>query len=198
MDQFREDLRAAQRIGAMFDVRPKSLVFPRNQFNQEYLKVCNEEGIAIVRTNPLDWFWFIDSTQSESKWKRLNRGLDAYFPLGRKNSFGLHQLVVEEGLPICLPASRLLRPYRPAELIMNDFKISRIKSELERAAKNSEVYHLWWHPHNFGQYPGQSLMGLERILEHYQFCKKKYDMISLNMGEIAQQVNTLHGKGEAT
>ena len=35
----------------------KSLVFPRNQFNESYLKVCVELGIENVRSNPNNWYW---------------------------------------------------------------------------------------------------------------------------------------------
>lgn len=183
-EEFREDIRAAQRVAATYGKKLTSLVFPRNQFNDQYLSVCYEEGITSVRSNPLDWFWHIESTQKESWWKRLNRGLDAYFPVGRKNTYPVTSLTVQRGLPVCIPASRLLRPYDPKEWLLNDFKISRIKSEMSRAAKRGEVYHLWWHPHNFGNYPGQSLQGLREILEHYTYCREQWKMESLTMGEI--------------
>jgi hypothetical protein len=139
-----------------------------------------------VRSNPLDWFWHIESTQRESVWKRLNRGLDAYFPVGKKNTYKIDSLQVREGFPLCIPASRLLRPYNPKELFLNDFKINRICDEMSRAARQGEVYHLWWHPHNFGRYPSESLRGLERILENYESCRDKWGMGSMNMGEIVE------------
>lgn len=188
VEQFKEDLRAAQRVAKTFGQTIRSLVFPRNQFNDEYLKVCYAEGITSVRSNPLDWFWKIDSTQNEGMWKRLNRGLDAYFPIGKKNTYSLSQLKVKKGFPVCIPASRLLRPFNPKELVLNKFKIQRIKSEMTRAAKNGEIYHLWWHPHNFGNYPKQSLAGLEEILKHYQVCNNRWNMQSINMGELSALV----------
>lgn len=184
LETFREDIRAAQRAAASYNTKLKSLVFPRNQFNDQYLRVCFEEGIQAVRSNPLDWFWNIQSTQQESRWKRLNRGLDAYFPVGKNNTYKLSSLKVKPGLPVCLPASRLLRPYNPKELFLNGLKIDRIKSEMTRAAKNGEVYHLWWHPHNFGNYPAESMQGLMHILDHYDHCKKQWMMESRTMGEI--------------
>ncbi|MGE0590153.1 MAG: polysaccharide deacetylase family protein [Cyclobacteriaceae bacterium] len=197
VEQFREDLKAAKRDAANYAVKLQSLVFPRNQFNDAYLKVCFEEGITSVRSNPLDWFWNIQSTQRESSWKRLNRGLDAYFPVGRKNTYKLADIPVYSDKPICLAASRLLRPYRPSEWVLNDAKINRIKSEMTRAARNTEVYHLWWHPHNFGGYPEQSLIGLEKILCHFNQCREKYGMVSLNMRETSELIHHLHGKNQA-
>jgi hypothetical protein len=184
-EQFRDDLMAAQRAAVLYRKKLTSLVFPRNQFNDQYLKVCFDEGITSVRSNPLDWFWRIESTQGESMWKRLNRGLDAYFPIGKKNTYKVNALQIREGFPICIPASRLLRPYNPRELFLNDFKINRICREMSRAAQRGEIYHLWWHPHNFGRYPAESLQGLTKILKHYSFCRDRWAMESLNMGEIA-------------
>jgi peptidoglycan/xylan/chitin deacetylase (PgdA/CDA1 family) len=185
-DQFREDLRAAQRVANDYGQILHSLVFPRNQFNDQYLRVCFEEGITSVRSNPLDWFWEIGSTQRESSWKRLNRGLDAYVPIGKKNTYALNELPVRPGFPLCLPASRLLRPYRPNEFLLNDLKIWRIKAEMTRAAKRGEVYHLWWHPHNFGRYPFESLVGLKQILQQYQHLNREYGMESYTMGELVK------------
>lgn len=187
LDQFRDDLRAAKRVASNYGVTLRSLVFPRNQFNDQYLKACFEEGITSVRSNPLDWFWKIDSTQSESVWKRLNRGADAYLPVGKKNTYLLSSLPVSQGLPLCIPASRLLRPYNPKEMFLNSLKVERIKKEMSRAASRGEVYHLWWHPHNFGSFPMQSITALQTILSHYTFCQKKWNMASATMHELTQQ-----------
>lgn len=187
VEQFRADLQAAQRAASVYGVQLKSLVFPRNQFNDDYLRVCFEEGFTSVRSNPRDWFWNIE-TREETAWKRLNRGLDAYFPIGRKNTYTLDSIYVRAGLPLCLPASRLLRPYRPNELFLNRFKIDRIKAEMQRAAQANEVYHVWWHPHNFGWHPTESLNALEEILSTYKRCTERWGMNSLSMGEMAIEI----------
>jgi hypothetical protein len=186
---FRADLRAAQKAATKFDKRMTSLVFPRNQFNDQYLQACFEEGITAVRSNPLDWFWRINSTVDESYWKRFNRGVDAYFPVGKQNTFALSSLAARPGYPVCIPASRLLRPYNPKEMFLNEFKIARVCSEMRRAAQKGEVYHLWWHPHNFGDFPEESLKGLKKILIQFEQCYKTWNMSSLNMSEIVQRVN---------
>lgn len=188
-DQFREDLKTAQRVALKkLGRKMRSLVFPRNQFNEHYLQVCYEEGFEAVRDNPIDWFWQIRSTQREAMWKRLNRGLDAYFPIGKKNTYLLSSLTRREGSPVCLPASRLLRPYRPGELFLNELKVRRICKEIERAAANGEVYHLWWHPHNFGNFPDENFRGLERVLEVVATCRQRYGMTCLTMSETVDKI----------
>jgi peptidoglycan/xylan/chitin deacetylase (PgdA/CDA1 family) len=187
-EQFRADLQAAQRAARKQGIDLKSLVFPRNQINEAYLKICHEEGFRSVRSNPTDWFWHIESTQSESLWKRLNRGVDAYFNTGHHKSYPLTSIAVVEGEPLRFPASRLLRPYNPKELFLNNLKINRILAEMEVAARMGEVYHLWWHPHNFGHYPEESMRGLVRILKHFEVLRGQYGMESCTMNEMAEGI----------
>lgn len=191
-DQFRADLQAARRAAQRYGHTLRSLVFPRNQFNEDYLRVCYEEGFTSVRDNPRDWFWNIRSTQNESKWKRLNRGLDAYFPVGKQNTYTLDSIDVRTGMPLCIPASRLLRPYNPKEFFLNNMKIGRICAEMDRAAARGEVYHLWWHPHNFGSYPEQSMRGLVQIVKHFSMLHDAGKMVSLSMSEVADVVMDSH------
>jgi peptidoglycan/xylan/chitin deacetylase (PgdA/CDA1 family) len=197
LEQFRADLQAAQKAASAYGQRLRSLVFPRNQFNDDYLRVCYEEGFGAVRANPVDWFWYIESTQGEGAWKRFNRGLDAYFPVGKKNTYSLASVELREGFPISIRASRLLRPYNPSELFLNRLKIQRIKTEMQQAARDGEVYHLWWHPHNFGWYPKESLLALEETLKAFRACVNKYGMMSMNMGEVTNAVYSRHGKSKA-
>jgi hypothetical protein len=187
-DQFKSDLQAAKRAAEKQGLMLKSLVFPRNQVNEAYLSICREEGFTAIRTNPTDWFWQIESTHSESMWKRLNRGVDAYFNTGNKKSYPLSSIEVKEGFPLRFPASRLLRAYSPRQLFLNRMKISRILTEMEDAARAGEVYHLWWHPHNFGNYPQENMEGLNRILKHYQYLHQQYGMESCTMSELANKV----------
>jgi len=155
----------------------KSLVFPRNQFNMDYLKVCADEGISSVRSNPKDWFWNIDSTQQESRYKRLVRGADAFLPIGKRSSFS----EVPADDPLQIPASRLLRPWTPKEAGLGRFKLGRIHKEMERAAMSGENYHLWWHPHNFGNHPERNFQDLEQILQHYKQLNAKFGFESISM-----------------
>jgi peptidoglycan/xylan/chitin deacetylase (PgdA/CDA1 family) len=187
-EAFRDDMRSAVAIAKKSGIELKSLVFPRNQFNDGYLQICCELGIRAVRSNPAIWFWNIDSTQAESFWKRFNRGLDAYWPSGKRNSYTVKSIDNRPGLPVCIPASRLLRPYNPKEFFLNSMKINKVRGEIERAAKSNECYHLWWHPHNFGNYPEQSIQHLEMILKQFAGCRNKWGMVSMNMDELTTLV----------
>ncbi len=178
-EAFKSDLVAAKKIAKYkFDRQLDSLVFPRNQYNDQALQSAKEAGFKTVRTNPSDWFW--KNTANETLMKKLFRTGDTLVPLGKKSSFAEPELLDEDFLAI--PASRLLRPYR-SNSIFNSRRVIRIKEEMLFAAKNKETYHLWWHPHNFGNHPKENMRILEDLLNYYSELKDQYDMKSLSMAE---------------
>jgi len=61
----------------------------------------------------------------------------------------------------------------------------RIKGDLTYAARQGLVYHLWWHPHNFGAHLEKNMATLRRILDHFQDLRQRYGMQSRNMAESA-------------
>ncbi|TVZ28231.1 polysaccharide deacetylase [Gillisia sp. Hel_I_86] len=177
---FKADLEKSISVARAMDIELKSLVFPRNQFNESYLKVCYELGIENVRSNPTDWYW--KDTQSTSLKNKLFRTGDAYFGSNNK-SYKIKELNKIDGKPLSQKASRLLRPYS-TNFFLNSLKLKRITSEMTYAAKNGEIYHLWWHPHNFGNNPNENLSDLRKLLEHYKKCGIKYGFGSLTMSEL--------------
>ena len=58
-------------------------------------------------------------------------------------------------------------------------------NEMTYAAKNNELYHLWWHPHNFGVNINENMDNLVTLLKHYQLLHTKYGFASLTMKEAA-------------
>ncbi|MFD2036362.1 polysaccharide deacetylase family protein [Belliella marina] len=186
--QFREDLLAAQRIAhAKFGLELKSLVFPRNHINPLYLESCVEAGFRQVRVNPSSWYW--QETQHENLMKKVFRTLDCYINIGNSASYEAGAIVSwGRGLKL-MPASRILKPIQRGNGIANSWKIHRVKSEMTHAAKNQEVYHLWWHPHNFAVDQVRALRELETILEHHRFLNEKYGMKSMSMQTFGDFLN---------
>lgn len=182
LEQFRNDLQAAKRIAARKGISLQSLVFPRNQLLESYLQVCWEEGIKTVRSNPADWFWDMDV--EEKMTKRLFRAADAYLPVGGKTSYALSSLRLQQGLPLSIPASRLLRPVHSGNKLLNTLRVKRVLKEMSAAAKAGECYHLWWHPNNFGDDPEQSMADLETIIHHFRTLEASRGMTSMSMLEV--------------
>jgi len=185
IQQFKADLKAAKRLAAeKFNTKLGSLVFPRNQYDPQALHVAWEEGFDTLRSNPTDWFW--QHTEKRSFVKRLFRTGDTLIRLGNESYYPLPKVNYEEG-PVLLPTSRLLRPY-DGNRISHLQRFARIKSELQKTAEKGMVYHLWWHPHNFGYFPEQNLRYLEELLVFFQQLREEYGMKSLNMKETAALV----------
>ncbi len=63
-----------------------------------------------------------------------------------------------------------------------------ILRSIKKAAINKEIFHLWWHPHNFGINIKENLDFLEDILIYYTKMKKDHGMKSLNMEEISIKI----------
>ncbi len=177
---FKADLEKAIELAKEMGIDLESLVFPRNQFNEAYLKVCYDLGIKNVRSNPTDWYW--KNTQNDTLKNKIFRTGDAYLGLNNK-SYKSTDLKVEKEKPVSQKASRLLRPYSSNQFL-NNLKLRRIKSEMTTAAKNNEIYHLWWHPHNFGNNPDKNIADLREILNHYGNCSDKYGFKSATMKEV--------------
>ncbi|NVK48511.1 MAG: polysaccharide deacetylase family protein [Cyclobacteriaceae bacterium] len=179
-EQFRQDLKATQKIAQKkFGISLQSLVFPRNHINELYLPICLEEGYEFVRGNPKNWYW--QETQHESFGKKFFRSADCFFPLGEKTSYRLEELSHFKNEPLIIPASRILRPMNIRNSLFNEIRLQRILNEMESAAKAGEVYHLWWHPHNFGNDPEASIKELDRILEKYRELNEKFGFESKSM-----------------
>ena len=177
-NQFKADLQAAQALAKEnFNLELKSLVFPRNQFNSEYIDVAKQNGIKVIRSNPDVWFW-----KSNSKLIPLARAFDTLIPISNTLTFD-EKKVEKEGI-LLLPASRFLRPFTEKEKLIQGLKIRRIKSEMTYAAKNKKGYHLWWHPHNFGYSLNENLFFLEIILKHYKKLNEEFNYCSSSMIEM--------------
>lgn len=161
--QFEQDCIAAQKIALHNFAKPlKSLVFPRNQFNKSYLEIAKKCGIQVFRSNPNVWFW----QKNFGRLTPIFRAMDTLFSISRPLSFSENEIISENGI-VQLPASRFFRPYIHKEKLIRKLKLNRILKEMTFAALNNRIYHLWWHPHNFGDAVKENLEDLEIILKHY-------------------------------
>lgn len=177
VEQFDADLKAAQAIAKQnFNITLKSLVFPRNQFNKSYLEVAKKNGIKVVRSNPNVWFW----SRNYGKITPLFRALDTLMPISKSMCF--NQPIDQDGL-MHLPASRFFRTYKKSEERIQKLKLNRIKSEMTYAAKKNLNYHLWWHPHNFGNDVEKNKEQLIEIIKHFKELENSYNFSSANMGD---------------
>ena len=178
-EQFESDLQQAITVAKITNIDLSSIVFPRNQYNDCYLQICRDYGITAVRTNPTGYIYKARKRKNESILIRILRFIDAYINF---SGFQVSDIEKSDSMYM-LKASRFLRPYSNALPCLEWLKIRRIKTEMTYAAKMGKVYHLWWHPHNFGINTMENLKMLESILEHYKELGNEYGFKSINMKE---------------
>jgi len=185
LEQFNMDLSSNQAVAESYNMSFKSLVFPRNQFNQKYLAACADAGLICYRGNPTHWAYQPENREERSIFRRAFRLLDAYLPL----SGSLRQQIKKDKLSgmINIPASLFLRPWNKRFYFLELLRLRRIKWSMTRTAKKGGIFHLWWHPHNFGVNMNENLHFLENILKHYQKLNAKYGFQSATMADVAFQ-----------
>jgi peptidoglycan/xylan/chitin deacetylase (PgdA/CDA1 family) len=179
---FKADLEAAAQSFRRLDVETKSLIFCRNQYDDDALKTAKEAGFTSYRGNEDNYLY----RARQSKQPLAVRGCrlaDAYV-----NIAGSHLSVPKETLPslINIPSSRFLRPFSDNKYL-ESLRLERIKSSMLTAAEQGSGFHLWWHPHNFGKNITDNVAFLTSILDYYRFLNTTYGMESLNMSEISER-----------
>ncbi|WP_452232171.1 polysaccharide deacetylase family protein [Lacinutrix sp. MEBiC02595] len=181
-EQFEADLLANINIAKQHGITIKSMVFPRNQINETYLRICAKHGILSYRGTESHWMYNTNDTELLGKTKnRIYRLLDTYLNISGHNT---HDLQMQHGL-INIASSRFLRSYSMNLSFLEALKIKRIKRGMTYAAKQKQVYHLWFHPHNFGENTEQNFKGLEELFAHYNMLKSTYNFKSKTMADLA-------------
>lgn len=179
---FKADLDAHAQIAKTYGIETATIVFPRNQTNQDALRICEAKGLLAYRGNEEH---FLYKTRKDSEQNLLVRGLrllDHYINISGHHTYPFPQ---GKGGIINIPASRFLRPWNKTLSIFEGLRLRRIKNAMTHAAKHGEVFHLWWHPHNFGIDQEQNFENLTTVLEHYKALQEEYGMESMTMEEIA-------------
>jgi peptidoglycan/xylan/chitin deacetylase (PgdA/CDA1 family) len=182
-DEFAQDLQVALQLARDHHQRDlKTIVFPRNQVNPEYFGICQQLGLRVYRGNEEAWFYEARNDARVTLPIRLMRFSDTFVNVSGAHA---HNLRVHKGL-VNVPSSRFLRPYNPHLRALDPLRLRRIRRSMEEAAREGQVYHLWWHPENFGVNLEQNLAFLEEVLVIYKRLEGRLGMQNLTMLEAAQ------------
>jgi len=191
VDAFRADLDAVQKVAARRGVRLKSIVFPRNQISAAHLAVCRQMGMTAFRGNETVWFHAARRDSEQTLPMRAFRLADSYLPLAGAQT---HRPELCEGL-VNIASSRFLRPIAGPGILERQ-RLRRITAAMETAARRGEVFHLWWHPHNFGVNTESNVAFLSAVLDEFARLQQRYGMRSLTMADVADE--TLNGARGST
>jgi hypothetical protein len=189
-EAFRADLAAARAAAVGLGAKLESIVFPRNQISAAHLGVCREFGLRAFRGNERVWFHRARRDAEQTLLVRGARLCDSYVPIGGAHD---HEPTLVGGM-VDVPASRFLRPVgRNAAL--ERLRLWRITTAMETAARRRTLFHLWWHPHNFGVDLQKNLAFLRDILDHFRTLQDRYGMRSMTMAALADEVLHAHAPG---
>lgn len=195
INAFLSDIESAIRISEVYGIRIRSIVFPKNRLIKEFIDVLPQLGINAFRGAEKGWMYNkICSIQDPKPSKirgvfnKFGRFLDTYLPITSSNTWCFDELKAEKGEAVNVAASRFLRPYNPALKCLEWAKFRRIKGQIEYAARTGRMFHLRWHPHNFGSNLDQNIDLLTRILDCYKKCNMKYNMKSMTIGAFADLI----------
>ena len=178
VEAFAADLSAARSVALRHGISLKSIVFPRNQYGPDHIEVCKKAGLTSWRGNAKGWAYKPTSGVKQTLLRRGLRLLDAYSGILGSKAFSSEDPILGN-----VPASHFLRPRAGPLAGMHFSHVATIKRGMTHAAQSGRGYHLWWHPHNFGQDLDANLAGLKDILRHFQVLRSNYNMRSLAMCE---------------
>jgi peptidoglycan/xylan/chitin deacetylase (PgdA/CDA1 family) len=186
-ESFRADLDSAIAIAADRGIRFRSIVFPRNQVNPNYFQIVLDAGIGCYRGSEHGWMHRGITRQERTVALRVARIGDTYVDISGNRIVRWDEILEPNGL--CnVRASRFLWPYRPALQGFEERRLSRTIDQLKLAALEDAVFHLWFHPHNFGIHLEENLSFLEAILKAFASARERYGMRSLSMSAVADMV----------
>lgn len=185
---FRADLQAAVRIAAQKGYEIESIVFPRNQMNPAYEGILAEAGIKTFRGSPAAWMHESAAAAGETRVRRAARLADSYLPLANASVLHAWPQSGSKSGPNHEPAelmnvcgSHFLRPYQARFRGAEPVRLRRIQQLLDQAAASGQMYHLWWHPHNFGVHLKENIAFLREILKHFNWLRDTRGMQSYSM-----------------
>ncbi len=181
VDAFKADIDASISACLRVGKRPRSIVFPRNQVCKEALEICRDSGIEVFRGPGPFSFDRPRPKRQENRAQRVLRYANSYVPRMQLTAV---KTTFEAGM--CnVPASRFLRPFSRRFLRGTKFQTNAIRHEMRAAAQNGRLFHLWFHPHNFGLNTQDNLLNLRSILEEFNILRSEFGWASLNMADAA-------------
>ena len=182
---FEADLASAVAIAHDRGIRLDSIAIPRNQFNPSYRPLLLQAGLTCYRGNQPAWMYRASGGQRTGLPSRAMRLLDSYAPVRAGGLTRWSEVPEPDGLHN-VPASLFLRPF--AGQTLERLRRRRIVMGLRRAATTRSIFHLWWHPHNFGAHTQENLSFLRGILQEFDRLRERHGMASLSMRAVADHV----------
>ncbi|WP_457578415.1 hypothetical protein [Ensifer adhaerens] len=180
-DALAADLAAALDVAASKNYRIRTIIFPRNQVSAEALAVCREAGISVYRGTGRVAGGGGVAREKETVFRRSVRFADSYIEIGERQELRIQR---HDGMSN-VPASLFLRPFSPRLAAYENLKRKRILKAMRRAAERGGIFHLWFHPENFGVDQDENFATMTAIAAEAARLREEYGWPTLNMAEAA-------------
>ena len=165
------------------NIELKSFVFPRSQFSRAYVDILGRWGVKVLRGTEESWLYRPSPKSGHLTFRRGARLADQYVNLSGHHS----QSPVPVGQLINLPSSLFFRRATGKLTMLDQLQLRRIKASMTAAAQSNKVYHIWWHPQDFGFDVEASMAFLEQVILHYSRLNDEYGMTSANMADFSSE-----------
>lgn len=183
-DEFAADLESAIAIARRRELILRSLAVPGNRLSSEALGICRRLGIAAVRGPPPVWPYRSDADDEElfRFWlRRWARRLDAVVPLTGTRCVGDRPL--RRKTPVEISSTRRWRPLSPRPALLA-LQRRRLDMELDRAADEGGVVHLWAKMCDFSRSWTKLSDEFRRFIEHFSEHRRQKKMVSATMHDV--------------
>lgn len=180
VDVFKEDVQMMNNIADNHNIAFKSIVFPRNQYNNANIVILKQANYTHFRSVLSKWFLKTNKYSKESYLKRLCIRFLELMPFNR-------DVVISDvsGL-IAVSDSRFFRFFSNSFLgrVLTKYYKKVLELEMKRCFKRGHCYHIWFHPHNMMKKPN-ALKDLDNFLNCYKKIEAKNKSIkSFKFSEI--------------
>lgn len=184
-ESFDADLRSAVAIGKARGLSLQSLVMPRHQTRSDYFAAYKRNGLVVHRGNEPNWLNKPRAGRSDrNPVVRGLRLLDSYVNITTSSTIDWRDVSQTDGL-LNVPESRFLRPWSSRLSVAEPARVQRIIRGMAAAARTGEIFHLWWHPHNFGVNLSENLRNLKNILIAFDALRNQHGFQSYSMQDVA-------------
>ncbi len=183
--KIKNDLEAVLASSSQYHLEMKSLVFPKNSVG--FLSLLPKYQIETFRSP--NQFWYSSFPGSLPRWIRK---FDDFLPIafrGVDAGINSHGLVEIPGSVFFHIQHRGIKKYIPFKIL-----ILKTTKGLTRAAVQGKIFHLWFHPYNFGYRMEEHLQALEAVLKCAVQLKEKGQLEFLTMQGVREKLTKTYAK----
>ena len=178
LDEFELDMLLGKKAMNQNNIYPKSIVFPRNIINNHIVNKLPFFGIGAYRGTQKGVLYSTGDIVPFGVIGKAARYIDSVAMFTKDDS-----IILKNNKAINISASYFLRPVSGplSNRLIKSLRMNRIKDHLNFAVDTDSDFHLWWHPHNFGENLNLNIDFLREILDYVSLLRSDYGMKSMNM-----------------